>query len=182
MSRPVLFDAVTLCHFAVCGRLGILEQVHGWRDAPRWTEEVEAEIRRGDAAGWPGCLAILTCHWLGSSVLPTIADQQRIVRIWIGLNDGRRPPIRHAGEAQCIYFAEKLGGLVATDDNAAYDFAERRLSVGRVIDTVHILRDAVAAGYVSASDASGIVSSITSAGRHLRSVHPINPGADYFRM
>jgi hypothetical protein len=84
------------------------------------------------------------------------------------------------GEAESIYFAAKLGGYFATDDNAAYDFAERYLGSGRVIDTVHILRDAVSLGEMTSSVAAGHATRIRESGRHLRRLHPSTLSAAHF--
>lgn len=92
--------------------------------------------------------------------------------IQIGLNDGRRPPVAHAGEAEGIYFAEKLGGRFVTDDNGAYDFARRRLGPGRVFDTVDVLREAVTNGDMDSGEALNLVNAIRNSGRSIRRVHP----------
>ena len=78
-----------------------------------------------------------------------------MLRLQVGLNDGKYPPEGDGGEAEGIYFAEKLGGQFATDDNKAYDFARRRPSLGpgRVIDSVQILQTAVANGDLSRTEA-----------------------------
>ncbi|MEY2569010.1 MAG: hypothetical protein QOE35_3539 [Actinomycetota bacterium] len=97
---------------------------------------------------------------------------------WIGLNDGRRPPTGHAGEAESIYFADKLSGAFVTDDNAAHDFAQRRLGIGQALETVSVLDEAVAMGELSVAEAIGVTESIRAAGRFLRGLHP---GAIYCR-
>lgn len=171
MPAHFLYDAVTLRHFAVAGRLDILETRHGHLAPPRWTEAVQTEIAAG--AGWdPSCRTVLTHPWLDEPVVPQTADQAPIMAIWIGLNDGRRPPTAHAGEAESIYFADKLSGAFVTDDNAAYDFAQRRLGIGQVLDTVSVLDEAVAMGELSVAEAIGVTESIRAAGRFLRGVHP----------
>ena len=83
------------------------------------------------------------------------------------------PPKGDRGEAEGIYFAEKLGGQFATDDNNAYDFARRRASLGpgRVIDSVQILQTAVANGDISATEARSIAVAFEEAGRSLRPDH-----------
>jgi len=180
MPSPVLFDAVTLLHFACVGRLNLLAARYGHRTLPRWAEAVHDEIVRGQPVAGPECAAILGAVWLGEPAKPAASDRRGIQRLWVGLNEGREPPIEHAGEAESIYFAEKLGGVFATDDNAAYDFAERRLGVGRAIDTVLILREAVAMDEITAGEAVDVASSIRAAGRHLRRHHPPVLTPDYF--
>lgn len=167
----VLYDAVSLRHFAVAGRLDILETRHGHLAPPRWTEAVQTEIAAA-AARDAGSRTVLAHAWLGDPIVPTALDQAAIMGIWIGLNDGRRPPIDHAGEAESIHFAGTLSGAFVTDDNAAYDFAERRLGPGQALDTVAVLQEAVSMGELSVAEAVGVTESIRAAGRFLRSVHP----------
>ncbi len=107
-----------------------------------------------------------------------------VYRLQVGLNEGRKPPQGDRGEAECIYFAEKHGGQFVTDDNNAYSFAVRRVSlgIGRVIDTIQILRIAVANGSLTATDACGIADEIENAGRSFRPEHRIKRSPAYFRL
>lgn len=171
MAGEVLYDAVTLLHFATVGRLDILETRHGHLNAPRWTMAVHDELEAGANQGLTPNQDILAAAWLGAPIAPTTAELSGVFALHVGLNDGRRPPVSHAGEAESIYLAEQLGASFATDDNAAYDFGERRLGVGRVLDTVTVLRDAVAMDELGARDALAIAAAIRSAGRHLRRTH-----------
>jgi predicted nucleic acid-binding protein len=118
--------------------------------------------------------------WLDAAVTPSASDQPGIVRIWVALNGGLRPPVLHAGEAQSIYFAEQLGGMFATDDNVAYAFAERRLGIGRVVDTVEILRAGVREGHIVPAEALRAARMIRGSGRYLRRVHPSIVTEAYF--
>jgi hypothetical protein len=169
---PLLYDAVTLRHFAAVGRLDILEERHAFRPGPHWTEAVHDEIVEAATLGLPGCHAILAASWLGEPLAPSANDLRPVLATQIGLNDGRRPPTQHAGEAESIYFADKLGGIFATDDNAAFEFAATRIGVARVVDTVGILREAVAMGEVTGRDAVATAEAIRAAGRQLRRLHP----------
>lgn len=180
MTDPYLCDAVTLRHFGEIGRLDILETRYGHLDPPHWTQAVADEIARA-AARVPGCAAILAASWLSSPVVPAPHDLRGILTLQIGLNDGLRPPTAHAGEAEGIYFAEKLNGRFVTDDNGAYDFAIRRLGLGRARDTIDILRESVTDGDMSASDAINIANAIRNIGRDLRRVHPSTLLPSYFR-
>jgi hypothetical protein len=180
VPQPVLYDAVTLRHFGTASRLDVLVLRHAHLDEPRWTEAVHGEIAAAahfDAAARD----VLAFRWLGNPVAPDAADLAAIMPLWIGLNEGRRPPVDHAGEAETLHFAEKLDAIVATDDNGAYDFVSRRLGSHRVIDTVAILQDAVAMGEITAAEAAGIAGAIRGAGRHLRRVHPTPLTANDFR-
>lgn len=170
---PVIHDAVTLRHFAAVGRLDILHACHGHRPEPRWTEGIRAEIASAMRAGETHCSDILDETWLGDPVAPSGAELKDVYRLQVGLNAGMEPPTGDRGEAEGIYFAEKLGGQFATDDNNAYDFARRRASLGpgRVIDSVQILQTAVANDDISATEARNIAIAIEEAGRSLRAIH-----------
>ena len=152
---PVLHDAVTLRHFAAVERMDLLQACHGHRPEPRWTEGIRAEIESAEHAGESHCSDILSETWLGAPAEPTASELAVVYRLQVGLNDGREPPKGDRGEAEGIYFAEKHNGQFATDDNNAYEFARRRpsLGMGRVIDSIHILRTAVADGELTATAA-----------------------------
>jgi len=179
---PVIHDAVTLRHFAVVGRLDVLQACHGNRPEPRWTEGIHAEIESAARKGKSHCLDILDEAWLGPPAEPTAAELSVVYRLQVGLNDGKEPPKGDRGEAEGIFFAEKHNGQFATDDNGAYEFGRRRpsLGTGRVIDSIHILRTAVADGYLTAADAHRIATEIEGAGRSLRPDHRGTRGPDYF--
>lgn len=179
---PVIHDAVTLRHFAVVGRLDVLQACHGHRPEPRWTEGIRAEIRAASQEGESHCSDILGEAWLGPPAEPTAAELASVYRLQVGLNAGREPPKGDRGEAEGIYFAEKHNGQLATDDNNAYEFAERRpsLGMGRVIDSIHILRTAVADGDLTATEAHDLANAIEDAGRSFRPTHRHARGLDYF--
>lgn len=184
MATAILYDAVTLGHFAAAGQLHVLEQLSASRDHPRWCDEVKAEIERGySAAGVLYLRDILDAeqNWLGAPVEPRASELHPIELIRIGLG-GTSADSRHAGEAQSIYFAETLGAVFATDDNVAYDFAKARsgLGIGRVVDTMWLLQEAVARGDLTSKRASEIVASITDAGREIRRCHDRYPKPSEF--
>ena len=89
---------------------------------------------------------------------------------------------QNRGEAESIHFAEKYDGQFATDDNTAYKFARRRtsLSLGRVIDSIDILRTAVASGEITAVEANSVADNIEAEGRFFRPEHRINRDYRYF--
>ena len=179
---PVIHDAVTLRHFAAVARMDVLEACHGHRPEPRWTEAVRAEIESAERSGESHCSDILRETWLGPPAEPSSAELAEVYRLQVGLNDGRRPPTGDRGEAEAIYFAEKHNGQFATDDHGAYEFARRRpsLGAGRVIDSIHILRIAVADGDLTAADARLIANEIENVGRSFRPPHRGQRGPDYF--
>ena len=146
--------------------------------APVVLNEIDAAARRGEAH----CTQILGESWLGEPPALTLAERKLVTNLRISLSDGQRPPQGHHGEAQSIVLAEKHEGRLATDDNAAYQFATRRPSLGpmRVIDTVEILRAAVAQDIITAQDAVGIADDIAAADRWLRPVHDGKISTAYF--
>ena len=183
-SEPVLHDTVTLRHFAAAGRVDVLETRHGRRPEPRWTEGVRSELTSAAVAGESHCSDVLSKTWLGCPAVPRGATElAAIFRLRIGLNTGRRSPSsRNLGEAEGIYFAEKHGGDFVTDDNGAYDFACRRRSLGRqrVLDSIDVLRAAVAENEITAEDAAAIADDIEGAGRSFRPEHRNSRGRGYF--
>lgn len=180
MSEPLLFDTVTLRHLGTAGRLDILQTRYGHRPQPRWTDAVhdEIDINRGK----PDCDRVLAiADWLGPPIAATTtADLRGVAALHVALNEGRRPPIQHLGEAESIYFAEQLNGIFVTDDNDAYDFAVHRLGPGRVLDLIGVLREAVATGDLTTSDAHLLANAVRNSGRFLRRVHPPTLPATYF--
>lgn len=180
MTIPCLYDAVILRHFGSIGRLDILEARCSYLDPPHWTQAVADEIHEAADQGQPGCRAILGAIWLSDPVAPEQEDLRSIVLTQIGLNEGRRPPTAHAGEAEGIYFAGKLRGRFVTDDNGAYDFALHRLGPGWVYDTVDLLREAVSYGDMDDGEALNIVNAIRNGDRSIRRIHPKTLLRGYF--
>lgn len=182
MAKLVLHDTVSLCHFGEVGRLNLLESQHAHLSEPRWTSAVNSEVGKGAKLGISNCSQVLTQGWLGTPMELSVNDLKKLMPIWIGLNDGQRPPDRHLGEAESIYLADKLDGVFMTDDNSAYDFASNpnRLGPGRVIDTVYVLRMAVALDEISADEAAKIASQMESRNRKLRGCHKGKLTASYF--
>ena len=179
---PVLHDAVTLRHFAAAARMDVLRSCHGHRPEPRWTEGIRTEIESAANGGESHCSDILREGWLGTPAAPSVTELADVYRLQVGLNAGREPPKGDRGEAEGIYFAEKHDGQFATDDNHAYEFARRRPSLGsgRVMDSIHILRTAVADGDLTATDAHRIANAMEDAGRSFRPTHRGTRMPDYF--
>lgn len=188
--KPVLYDAVTLRHFASVSRMDILEDCYGNRPEPRWTRTVQEEIKSAANQQVQHCISILQETWLGEPATPTRAENRAIIRLQSsirlqsGLTESEDPPHAHLGEAQSIFFAEKHQGQFATDDNAAYEFAIQRPLLGaeNVIDSIDILREAVAMSKTTDVEADQIANDIEATGRHLRRVHPRQRGPYYFSI
>lgn len=150
-TKPVFIDTTTFSSFAVVDRLDLLRRcVDG--HAPHWTEAVRDEVEDGVSVGRAAHMQrVLDCHWLGSPWSPsTKRDQKSIYELQVGLNDGKRPPTAHLGEAECIHACEVTGGGLVTDDRGAFCFAERRGI--RVRDTVRLLQEARATFEISADE------------------------------
>ena len=96
--KPILHDAVTLCHFAVVSRLNILEQRHSNRPEPRWTRGVHEEIQKA-AAQTTYATSILQAAWLEDPVIPTNMDTMQIALIRTALNPKENAPCDNLGEA-----------------------------------------------------------------------------------
>ena len=108
-SEPMLFDAVTLRHFAAAEALDVCRQLVEDRDPPRWTDAVSAEIAAGLRLGIDECVSVKECAWMGAPVEPEILDLESIVRLQRALSESSGAE-GNAGEAESIYFAERLAG------------------------------------------------------------------------
>lgn len=174
MSNPVLYDAVTLRHFASVSRLDLLPSCHGFRQEPRWVTGVKGEITRARLAGYPECQSILDETWLGDPVEPLEKDLSSIARIQIALgNSGafaedEADISAHRGEAESIHLAQQNRYHFVTDDNDAHQIASLRLGPERVHDSIDLLRLAVANGDLTKSQAVDVHVRIRSQDRHFR--------------
>lgn len=162
-----LFDATTLQNFAVVGRLDLLENLYGYRP-PHWTQVIQSELTDGlNLAGLRHLHDVLTATWLGAPLEPTTKqDRKEIEALHVGLNDGRRPPIEHAGEAESIYFCQELDAAFVTDDRGAGAFAKMRGV--QVIDTIDILQTLQTDGTLTCDQAWDLLESMMNADRVIR--------------
>jgi hypothetical protein len=180
-SEPMLFDAVTLRHFGVAEALDVCRQLTQDRDPPCWSDAVSNEIAEGVRLGFDECVSVQECAWLGPPIEPDVLDLGSIARLQRALSVGSGSD-GNAGEAESIYFAERLGGVFATDDGVAFDFACRRLGRDHVVDTVDLLRRAVSDGVINSREAADCAARVTDSGRHLRRGRNPYPGWTYFEM
>lgn len=180
-SKPMIFDAVTLRHFGAAEALEVCRQLAEPRNFPRWTDAVSSEIARGVRLGREECISVQECAWLGAPQEPDIVDLTAITLLQRALSTGAAAE-GNAGEAESIYFVEHFGGIFATDDNAAFDFACRRLGRDHVVDTVDLLRQAVSEGVITSHEAADYAERVTHSGRHLRRGRNPHPGWTYFEM
>ena len=174
MANPILYDAVTLRHFASISRLDLLEACHGSHDEPRWVVGIKTEIETAHRAGYRECRSILDSRWFGEPIEPLTDDLIPIARLQVALgNSGydeedERDVSRHRGEAESIQLAQRLGYWFVTDDNDAHRIACFRLGAERVFDTVDLLRLAVANADLTAREAVEVSLRIRAQERYLR--------------
>ena len=174
MTSPVLYDSVTLRHFAVISRLDLLQACHGTRDKPRWTATVKKEIATSASLGNSECRSLLEMNWLGEAVASSPQDLKAITHLKISLGNAGfeeeddAVTSKNLGEAESIQIALRLGYCFTTDDNDAHRVASGRLGSTRVFDTVDLLRLAVANGDLRIPDAIEVANRIRTADRYLR--------------
>jgi hypothetical protein len=117
---------------------------------PRWTEsefrKVWSEYGSASIRDRPNLHEIVTARWLGRPLLPGPLDVPGICQMGIALNGGITSSADYQSEAELLYIAEWHKAVVATDSRVVFDFACNRFGQHRVVDTVQILREAVAAG------------------------------------
>ena len=179
MAEPRLVDTVTLRHFGVVDRMDILEARLVGYDHPSWTDAVRSELLRHEAED--GCQRVLESSFLGSPKDDFSAvELAEVFRIRRALSLDDSDSQLHLGEAECIWSADRLNGTFITDDAEAFAFAERKFGDNRVLDSIDLLRESVAAAEITAYEAKQVADAIRNSGRHLRTGHPPTITLDYF--
>jgi hypothetical protein len=176
MAEPRLVDSVTLRHFGIVNRLDVLENRLEGYENPRWTEAVQSEIfdhREAD-----GCDRVLAAQFMGTAHEVPLSKDLFVIQRVLTLEDGSSS--KHLGEAELIWTADRLNGSLITDDGPAFDFAVRRFGHNRVLDTIDLLRESVAADEMSPYEAKQLADAIRNSGRFLRAGHPPSLTSDYF--
>lgn len=178
-----MIDGVTLRHFGMVERMSLLKARVDSYPEPRWTETVRSEVLAG--IGRPECDAVLAAEFLG--VPYEVDDPDELLQVFrlrarLGSDAIDDDPLRDLGEAESIFVADKLHGAFVTDDAIAYDFAHKNLGSNRVLDTIDLLREAVAFRELTPSEAQQVANEIRNSGRHLRSGHPRTLTAEYFGL
>lgn len=155
------------------GRLDLLEQRYGYRN-PHWVEAVRDEAQTAVDIGVTYMNAVIDAGWLGQPLAPPSnrADRKELTLIHIGLNDGKRPPEDHLGEAESMFWAQALDGVFVTDDGGAAGFARRRFPSLLVVDTVDVLRDCFDNAEAGCPEAWDLLQAMISGGRHIRKRRP----------
>lgn len=162
--------------------MDVLQTRHEHCDMPLWTRAVAEEIETGAIQGQRHCKVVMDARWLGEPAEIHPRDQKEYYCILVGLNNGQGPPTKHRGEAESIFVAEHNGGTFLTDDSGAYDFALRRpkLEIGKVRDSIDVLRSAAAMNELSKEDACDLALQIESNGRYFRGEHRGRITPNYF--
>jgi predicted nucleic acid-binding protein len=181
MAAPRIVDTVTLRHFGAINRLDFLESRLDGYDRPRCTGAVWSELFNA-AEREEDCQRVLEAGILGNPHEVVIRDFKEVFRIRAALSLDETESLQHLGEAESIFLADRLNGAFITDDTAAFAFAERNLGNYRVLDTIDLLREGVAAGDLSAHDAKLVADAIRNCGRNLRSGHPWTLTPEYFEI
>ncbi|MER5476386.1 hypothetical protein ABT026_05315 [Streptomyces sp. NPDC002734] len=177
MSRPWWFpDNTVLCSFAAVDRLALLEKVLD--DRGRWTQAVAYEAQRS-AVHLPALGGLADgAGWLGEPIEVDGEVEQALVerlrRVVFGGLAHR--PLQHLGEAETLAVIETRRefrtAVWITDDADAGRYAHRRGI--RVLDTVGVMREAVARGLVPAAEGHRLLVTMRERGRHLRGI-PLRP-------
>lgn len=181
-TPPRILDGVTLRHFGAIESLALIDARVVRCYGPRWTEAVRSEILAG--MDQPECANVLAAAFLGTPIEIAVGDMAEVFRLRSRLSNPRDDtqlgPLRNLGEAESIFVADQLHGSFVTDDGPAHDFAVKCLGPNRVLDTVDLLREAVAKGELEPSEAQQAADAIRNSGRHLRRCHPSTFTAAYF--
>lgn len=169
ISAAVFPDTTVLCNFAAVGRLDLLETM--LRGRGHWTEAVHAEVQksRGHLSGLRSALEGV---WLGEPIEVTgdgdIAQVERVRRAVFGGRSER--PLQHLGEAQTCHLLltdeSFRGAWWVSDDRQALRYARGRGIT--TMETMDLLRHAVADYDVTAEQAHRLLEQMEQAGRHLR--------------
>lgn len=176
----ILFDTVTLEHFAVAGQLELLERTFVTFDEPRWTEQVRQEVLGGAnlAKSRAFCEPVLQLQWLGEPVEGPL-DETLKNQVRLG---GSTAGDEHLGEAESIAYAVTCDAVFVTDDAGAYDFARNRNVLGpnNVKDSCAVLWDACSAGGIGDADITRFHNDVYDSGRTMRCRCSRWPGGDTF--
>jgi hypothetical protein len=170
-SGVVLYDAVTLEHFAAANQLPLLQELHGDRGHPKWVDSVREEVlagaRRLDSQRH--CQPVLDSNWLGQPKQKIDLILTMRLRALLADGDGS-DETKHLGEAQSIAFAITVQGSFVTDDGPAYDFARkhRDLGAGRVSDACELLWIAHGLNLIDLGAIESFHTKVFDAGRTMR--------------
>ncbi|AOX65737.1 hypothetical protein BJK06_08220 [Curtobacterium sp. BH-2-1-1] len=151
-ETSVIYDTVTLHHFAAADRFDILRELHMHRPIPRWVASGKNEVEDGlnHIDSRQRSQLILAQTWFD---VPGDADAAETLELQIAISEPgelQKYKKKNLGEAEAIVLAKATGAILVTDDNGAYDFASKaqQLGPGRVFDACQLLDQAVIDGYI----------------------------------
>lgn len=174
----ILFDTVTLEHFAAANQLSLLKATFAKYDEPRWVEQVQIEVTNGAALtkSRAFCEPVLELDWLGTPVVGDLGETLHR-KILLGGSDDTD---EHLGEAESIVVALEMGAVFVTDDAGAYDHARHRAVLGPnlVKDSCELLWMACGAGHIDDAAITQFHNDVFDVGRTMRCRCARWPGAD----
>lgn len=135
----VVLDASTLINLDHGDALAKVLSLPGWtfqispevlRESRTVAKAIKAAVERGDL------------HWVDDTAIDAEEFEDALASWELG-----------PGETECILAARSMDCAVACDDGAARRVIEREIGVARMTGTVGLLREAVAAGLLTAQQA-----------------------------
>ena len=164
----ILFDTVTLEHFAAARRLDLLPKTYADYDKPRWVEQVREELRVGVgmSKSQPLCQPVLDLEWLGEPIEGPLKETLRL-KILLG---GTDEDDEHLGEAESIAVAVQTGAIFVTDDTGAFDFASHPglLGPANVKDACMVLWEACSLRHITVEEITQFHMDVFDAQRTMR--------------
>ncbi|MGL5863879.1 MAG: hypothetical protein ACRCY9_21775 [Phycicoccus sp.] len=169
MSVAVFPDTTVFCNFAIVGSSDLLGRL--LRGRGRWTDAVMNEVEQSRRY-LPDLQEVLTGGWMGEPIVLDRADEilqvEHIRRNVFGGWANRRT--KHLGEAMTCHLlrtrADLAGAWWVTDDADALRYARRQGIT--TMETVGLIRHAVADYDLTAEEGFRLLSSMAGAGRSLR--------------
>lgn len=164
----ILYDTVTLAHFAAAGRLELLGEVHAGYSEPHWVEEVAREVQAGAnlQRSYAVCQPVLDYAWLGDPVSGPLRETLHLQAV---MRDGAVGD-DHLGESESIAYAMTCDAFFVTDDASAFDLAAHpsRLGRNRVKDSCAILWEATGGGLLTLDELKQFHVDVFDRGRTMR--------------
>lgn len=174
----IIYDTVTLEHFAAADRLELLQLIHSDFEEPHWVEQVMLEVQAGAGLlrSRAHCQPVLEFSWLCDPVTGPLTETLQTQALLLDGNQGDE----HLGEAESIAYALTCDAVFATDDASAYSFAAHhaRLGATRVVDSCAILWDSLSNGLITIEGLKQFHSDVFDAGRTMRCRCQHWPGGD----
>lgn len=171
MSIAVFPDNTVFCNFAAVGRVDVLEML--LRGRGRWTAAVQAEVQ-ASRGHLPDLRRVLEGDWMGEPLEITKPSDVRAVERTrkVVFGGSAREPLKHLGESETLHvlkhWDEFSGSWWVSDDQETLRFA--RYQGITTMETVDLMRHAVADSDLTANEAFALLTAMLDAGRAVRSV------------